>query len=169
MSNNENTNETPLTLKRMGVFLKEKGFSPEPLPEATDVVETLLINKKQLLSVMKTLKSEKDAQFDLLMSVSGVDKINNNIMEVVYHLFSTSYHHKLVVKVQLDRNKPSLPTVCEIWETANWHERETFDLMGIEFEGHPDLKRLLMPADWKGHPLRKDYIQDDERLIWNKR
>lgn len=159
----------PLTLKRVGLFLKEKGITVKPLPESTDVVETIQVEKKDLLKVSRLLKEDKDTLFDLLISVSAVDKIDEGLLESVYHLFSTKYYHMLVMKVQTSKEKPSIPSVVSIWTTADWHERESYDLMGITYDGHPDLKRILMPADWIGYPLRKDYTMNDERLVWNER
>jgi NADH-quinone oxidoreductase subunit C len=83
-------------------------------------------------------------------------------MEIVYNLYSIPYNSQLTLKVELIRNKadeplPELPSVSHIWRTADWHEREAYDLMGIKFSGHPDLRRILLTADWQGHPLRKDY------------
>ncbi len=170
MSDEQNKNQTePLTLKRFGVFLREKGIHVEPLPEATNTVETVLLNKKELLQASRLLKDDKSCLFDLLVSVSAVDKIKDNLFESIYHLYSTSYHHMLVLKVQVPRERPELPSVSSIWKTADWHEREAYDLMGITYTDHPDLQRILLPADWKGYPLRKDYVLDDERLIWNER
>lgn len=169
MSDEQNTNNTELTLQRIGIFLKEKGIKVQPLPLATDVVETILVNKKDIVQAGQILKNDKDMAFDLLLSVSAVDKLEENVFESVYHLFSTQYHHKVVLKVSVPRNKPVIPSVSSVWITADWHERECFDLMGIEYENHPNLKRILMPEDWKGYPLRKDYVQDDERLVWNER
>lgn len=78
-------------------------------------------------------------------------------MEVVYHLYSIPFNKALAVKIIVPRDHPEVPSVAHIWRTANWHEREAFDLLGIHFAGHPDLRRILLPADWEGHPLRKDY------------
>ncbi|MBI4870337.1 MAG: NADH-quinone oxidoreductase subunit C [Candidatus Riflebacteria bacterium] len=96
-------------------------------------------------------------EFDQLMCLSGVD-LPPDGMAVVYHLFSSTRKHKLVLKVLLSRADPRLPTVCHVWRTANWHERETYDLFGIVFNAHPCLRRLLLPPDWEGYPLRKDYL-----------
>lgn len=167
MSNDDNS--TPLTLKKIGLFLKENGVCVQPLQESANVVETFLIETKQLIKACELLKNNKDMKFDLLVSISGVDKPDENIIESVYHLFSTEYHHKVVVKVKAPRDNPVVPSVTNIWITADWHERETFDLLGIKYDNHPNMKRLLMPDDWIGYPLRKDYIENDERLIWNKR
>ncbi|MEW5819290.1 MAG: NADH-quinone oxidoreductase subunit C [Cyanobacteriota bacterium] len=168
MSNDDNNN-TPLTLKKIGLFLKENGVSVQPLQESANVVETFLIETKQLIKTCELLKNNKDMKFDLLVSISGVDKPDENSIESVYHLFSTEYHHKVVVKAKAPRDNPVVPSVTNLWITADWHERETFDLLGIKYDNHPNMKRLLMPDDWIGYPLRKDYIENDERLIWNKR
>ena len=78
-------------------------------------------------------------------------------LAVVYHLYSYVHHHKLVVKVVVPKSNPVVKTVSDVWAAAEWHEREAYDLVGMTFEGHPDLRRILLPEDWEGHPLRKDY------------
>ena len=93
--------------------------------------------------------------FDYLFCVTAVDWKTHFTM--VYHLTSTIHRQTLVLKVKLDHENPALRTVSDIWRTAEFHEREAYDLFGIEFEGHPDLRRLFMTDDWKGWPLRKDY------------
>jgi NADH-quinone oxidoreductase subunit C len=100
---------------------------------------------------------------DNLMCLSGVDypKEAPPRMEVVYHLFSYRHLHTFALKVQLPRESPALPTVESVWGVANWHEREAWDLFGIVFTGHSDMRRILLPDDWEGHPLRKDW-QDPE-------
>lgn len=167
ISNNQSNNE--VSIKRFGILLKENGFSVEPLKDSSDNVEVILIKENELLQVCNLLKTNSESCFDLLISVSGVDKIKDNIIESVYHLYSTKYNHKLVLKAQLKREKPTVTSVTSVWKTADWHERETYDLMGIVYTGHPNLKRLLLPSDWIGHPLRKDYVLADERLKWNER
>lgn len=98
--------------------------------------------------------------FDYLSLLSAVDYEEKGF-QVVYHLFSLFTNKKLVVKVDLpNREDPVLPSITDVWPTANFHEREAWDLMGIRFEGHPDLRRILMREDWEGHPLRKDYVDD---------
>ena len=97
-----------------------------------------------------------ELQFDYLMCLSGIDN-GKNILGVVYHLSSMQHRHKITVKVEVPADKPDVPSVSSIWPTANWHEREAYDLIGIKFIGHPDLRRMLLPEDWEGHPLRKDY------------
>ena len=82
-------------------------------------------------------------------------------LEVIYNLYSLPLNHSLMLQVKLPREQPIIPSVTEIWKGANWHEREAFDLFGITFEGHPDLRRILLPDDWEGHPLLKDYQQQE--------
>lgn len=103
------------------------------------------------------MRHDPDLQFDSLMCLSGVDYGPEKSLGVVYHLFSTTKRHKITLKVEVPRQDGTLPTVCDIWRTAEWHEREAYDLYGMRFEQHPDLRRILLPDDWEGHPLLKDY------------
>jgi NADH-quinone oxidoreductase subunit C len=103
------------------------------------------------------VRQEPDLQFDLLMCLSGVDYGPEKHLEVVYNLFSTANRHKITLKVEVPRQEATLPTVCDLWRTAEWHEREAYDLYGMRFEQHPDLRRILLPDDWQGYPLLKDY------------
>jgi NADH-quinone oxidoreductase subunit C len=108
--------------------------------------------------VGRYLKDDVELQFNSLMCLSGVDYGAGKPLGVVYHLQSMSLMHRIVLKVELPRASASLPSVASIWRTADWHEREVYDLFGILFEGHPDLRRIFLPDDWEGHPLRKDYV-----------
>jgi NADH/F420H2 dehydrogenase subunit C len=108
------------------------------------------------------LRSEAGLEFDYLFCVTAVDWRTHFTM--VYHLTSTIHRHMMVVKVKLDHNRPEIPTVSDIWRTAEFHEREAFDLFGVVFTGHPDLRRLFMTDEWKGWPLRKDY-EDPVNMI----
>jgi NADH-quinone oxidoreductase subunit C len=108
------------------------------------------------------LRSEKGLEFDYLFCVTAIDWKTHFTM--VYHLSSTVHRHTLVVKVKLDHTNPGIATVSDIWRTAEFHEREAYDLMGVLFEGHPDLRRLFMTDDWNGWPLRKDY-EDPVNMI----
>ena len=104
------------------------------------------------------LRHDPALQFDALMCLSGIDYgPEKNTLGVVYHLFSMSQRHKITLKVEVPRQHGALPTVCDLWRTAEWHEREAYDLYGMRFENHPDLRRILLPDDWQGHPLLKDY------------
>jgi NADH-quinone oxidoreductase subunit C len=115
-----------------------------------------------IVEVSRFLASEPDLAFDCLTNQSGVDYPARNEIEVVFHLFSYKLRHTCVLKVSVPRDNPSMPTVDPVWKTANWMEREIFDLLGVVFEGHPDLRRLLLPEDWVGHPLRKDFVEPTE-------
>ena len=128
-----------------------------------------------IVEVCRYLKTEPDLSFELLNCISGVDYFEPDPkkaakaafqphVEVVYHLSSVTKKHSLVLKVILPRWKndqpgepPEVPSVSSVWPGANWHEREVYDLSGVYFTGHPDLRRILCPEDWEGYPLRKDY------------
>jgi NADH-quinone oxidoreductase subunit C len=115
----------------------------------------LMIIADNLFDICHTLRDNKEFLFDYLMCLSGMDLGEN--VGVVYHLYSMKYKHKLVLKVIVPKNKPIVPSIEMIWRTADWHEREAYDLVGIQFKGHHNLIRILCPYDWEGHPLRKDY------------
>ncbi|MGC8740538.1 MAG: NADH-quinone oxidoreductase subunit C [Candidatus Sumerlaeaceae bacterium] len=115
------------------------------------------VSLSSLRPVMELLRSHPDLQFDFLQLVTAIDWVTH--FEVVYHLWSIPHSHKIAVKVRTDHDNPRVPSVCDLWPSADWHEREQFDLLGVVFEGHPDLRRILCPEDWIGHPLRKDYVQ----------
>ncbi len=108
------------------------------------------------------MKTDPELHFDYLECVTGIDFPDDKKIHVVYHLYSYAKKHRVVVKVLLDREDPVVPTLTHVWPTANWQERECFDLLGVLFDGHPDLRRLLLPDDWEGHPLRKDYEEAAE-------
>lgn len=119
----------------------------------------LLIKTTSIAEVCQELLNNEATYFDFLSCLSGVDlgPEDGNI-EVVYHLNSIPFDQQLVLKVKIDRDcKEEVPTVTSVWKAADWHEREAYDMFGIKFSGHPDLRRILMPADWEGYPLRKDY------------
>ncbi len=116
----------------------------------------LKIQPARLLEAAAFLCDEDDLQFDYLMCLSGVD-YSKGILGVVYHCYSMTKGHKITIKVDVPAEKPDVPSVASVWPTANWHEREAYDLFGIRFAGHPDLRRILLPEDWDGYPLRKDY------------
>jgi NADH-quinone oxidoreductase subunit C len=109
--------------------------------------------------VMLFLRDDADLRMDYLSFVSVTDWLDR--MECVYHLWSTTHNHEILVKCPVDRAEPRVPSVSDLWSAANWHEREYYDLFGVIFEGHPDLRRIMMTDDWKGHPLRKDYVYEE--------
>ncbi len=120
---------------------------------------TLVVPREHIAAICSHLKTAPEARFDFLADICGVDRgvEEEPRFEVNYHLFSTTKHHRLRLKVVLNEDDAHVPTVTGVWRTANWHERETFDLFGVVFDGHPDLRRILLPDDWQGHALRKDF------------
>ena len=118
---------------------------------------TVTVPRDSIVDVCRFLKAEQG--FDLLADLCGADRgpEEDPRFEVNYHLFSTKHHSRLRLKVLLSEDDPHVMTVTQIWKTANWHERETYDLLGVLFDGHPDLRRILLPSDFDGHALRKDY------------
>ncbi len=142
--------------------------------EAEIAQPAITVDKNQLVEICQFLFATEGLYFDFLSNLTAIDNgMKNDSLEMVYHLYSIPYNHSIVLKVFLPRTYseetkaefyefnnsflPIIPSVNPVWRSANWHEREAFDLMGIWFEGHPDMRRILLPADWKGHPLRKNY------------
>jgi len=122
----------------------------------------LAVAPERIAEVARFLRDDSDLAFDCLSNLSGVDYPKLGCIQVVYHLFSYRYRHWIVLKANAQRDDPVVPTVSGIWSHADWQEREVFDLLGVRFPGHPDLRRLLMPEDWPGHPLRKDFVEPEE-------
>ena len=122
--------------------------------------EALMASPDNWIEVATLLKNETDLDFDYLMCISSYDKGDGKIYGVAYNLFSTTKNHYLEVRVETEEGK-SIPSVVSLWQTANWHEREAYDMMGIQFEGHPNLKRILLSDDWEGYPLRKNFKEPD--------
>jgi len=132
-------------------------------PEEVEAEETqfltLSVNPDHLYQLSKQLKEDTDTSFDYMFCQTGIDWLEN--MEVVYHLRSTSHGHEVVVRTQItDRENPTVDSVYDLWKTADFHEREIFDLLGIRFNNHPDLRRIFLDDKWEGFPLRKDYIDE---------
>jgi NADH-quinone oxidoreductase subunit C len=114
------------------------------------------IYKDDLITVMGGLKKDKDLRFMALMNQLGVDYGEG--FAVIYNLYSFDFDNKLTVKVRMNKDNPEVDSVEHIFRGVNWFERETYDLLGIRFRGHSNLERLLLPSDWEGYPLRKDYV-----------
>lgn len=145
---------------RIVELVKELGceitFDEKSSPKA------IIIQAADALKVCKALHEHPETYFDMLSCLTGIDNgVQANTMEVVYNLYSIPFNLHLMVKVILPRENPVIDSVTTIWRTADWHEREAFDMFGIKFLGHPDLRRILMPADWEGYPLRKDYVHQE--------
>jgi NADH-quinone oxidoreductase subunit C len=116
-----------------------------------------VVKRESIVEVCRFLKAEPGLELDFLEDETALDWPKRNVIEVVYHLLSYKHRHQIVLKVEADRAAPSVPSVEGVWKTANWFEREIYDLFGVDFPGHPDLRRILLPDDWVGYPLRKDY------------
>jgi NADH-quinone oxidoreductase subunit C len=127
-----------------------------PLSEAK-VDPFCVVKRERIVEICRFLQSEPGLDFDFLEDLTAVDWPKKSQIEVVYHLLSYQHRHVFKMKVEADRTAPSVPTVEGVWKTANWFEREVYDLFGVDFPGHPDLRRIMLPDDWAGHPLRKDY------------
>ncbi len=122
----------------------------------------IIVEPAAIHEVCRYLRDDPELCFDALSNLSGVDYKDHGYIEVVYHLYSYAHRHYAVLKVRTPRENPSVASVESVWKAANWLEREIYDLLGVTFTGHPDLRRLLMPEDWIGHPLRKDFVEPDE-------
>lgn len=120
------------------------------------------VNPESIERTCRFLHDEPDLAFDSLMCLSGVDRPQE--LECVYHLYSNRHRHSITLKAGVPKDRTDIPTVSTVWKGADWFEREAFDLVGIRFSGHPDLRRIMMPEDWVGHPLRKDYKEPAEYL-----
>lgn len=130
----------------------------EPTIDENAFPKAIKIPAADLVHVCKELTQNSAIYFDMLSCVTAIDNgAEAATMEIVYNLYSIPYNIQLMVKVMLPRENPAIATVSHIWKTAGWHEREAYDMFGIIFNGHTDLRRILMPADWEGYPLRKDY------------
>jgi NADH-quinone oxidoreductase subunit C len=136
-----------------GIILSENTSYSQP---------QLQIASQKIGEICLFLRDTDQLYFDYMTCLTGMDNgPEKKTMEVLYHLYSIPYNHSLVLKVETDRENPEIPTVSNIWRTADWHEREAYDMFGIKFIGHPDLRRILLPADWEGFPLRKDYEEQE--------
>ena len=127
---------------------------------------TLIVKKEYIPEIARFLKENKELDFDFLSDLCGVDRVETDgVFEVVYHLYSIYKNHRVRLKSPITSNDPCISTVTGIWNTANWHEREAYDMYGIKFDGHPDLRKILTPDDFEGHPLRKDYPVDGRQPV----
>lgn len=134
---------------------------PDAVVETTDVfgILNIKITPSSLLAVCEMLHSNPEMGFDYLADITAIDWLDR--IEVVYQLTNLAKNAKVALRVDLDRTQPELDSVTSVWKGADYQEREVFDLMGVVFKGHPDLRRILLPEDWEGYPLRKDYVIPD--------
>jgi NADH-quinone oxidoreductase subunit C len=163
-----------MTIKEIFDLLKNRFENIKIYIEKFEVGEEyIVVSPDALKQILQEIRNNPRLHFDYLMCISSVDDANGEIkkdengnkiikggtLSLYYHLYSTTRNHKIAIKTSVDRENPAVPTAIDLWKSADWHEREAFDMMGIKFEGHPNLKRILMPYDWNaGFPLRKDFI-----------
>ena len=147
------------------LILQEFGAEVVVTENISGLQPVLTIVKDKLPLVSKFLWSNDKTYFDYLSCITAIDNLKAGMIEVIYNFYSIPYNHHFTLRVETSRgdenNLPKIPTLSDLYKTANWHEREAFDLFGIVFEGHPDLRRILLPADWEGYPLRKDYKEQE--------
>jgi NADH-quinone oxidoreductase subunit C len=152
--------ENNLTLRKL------KEWDPQAVAEIMSFRGelTVVVPREHLQRAAEYLRSEPELRFNFLSDITAVDCFPiEPRFELNYHLLSLGRSERLRLKVRLAGKDPVAMTLVNVWPAANWHERETFDLFGIRFEGHPDLRRILMPDDWEGYPLRKDYPAEGYR------
>jgi NADH-quinone oxidoreductase subunit C len=153
-------------LEKNHIIAKIRGWRPEVIAELISFRGelTVVVRRDHLRSLAEFLLAEPDLAFTYLSDVTGVDRFPiEPRFELNYHLLSMSRRETIRLRVRLPGDDPVTESVIPVWPTANWHEREIFDLLGIRFEGHPNLRRMLLPDDWEGHPLRKDYPVEGPR------
>ena len=147
-----------MDLQELVAFIEQTGVKLELNEKSGQIT----LASQDLVAVCDFLWRNPNTYFDSLSCVTAIDLgVESGQMEVIYTLYSIPFHKTLHLRVLLDRNKPEVPSVSSVWKTADWHEREAFDFFGIQFIGHPNLTRILLPADWEGHPLRKDYVEQE--------
>jgi len=130
----------------------------EPLPTTQDDLSVFRVERDAWATVARALHDDPRLSFEMLVDVAGIDFPKRQPrFEVVYHLWSLTHNRLIRIKVGVPEEDPTCPSVVDLWSTADWHERECFDLVGVRFAGHPDLRRILMPDDYPWHPLRKDF------------
>ena len=148
--------------ERMNALLGEEALEQVIVNEKNNKLQTWYVSKDKWWTVANHLKDDSTFHFDYLRNLTGADMESH--LETTYYLTSINLAHDLCVKVKTDREQSETPSVTPIWATAVWNEREVFDLVGINYIGHPDLRRIMMPDDWVGHPLRKDYVSIDPEV-----
>lgn len=142
--------------------IAENAVEDAYLNELNSQMPMLIVNNAHWRSVASMLKQHEKLRFTYLRNVSGIDYESH--MEVVYHMVALDSKREVGVKIKTERDAGAVYSATPVWATANWNEREIFDLLGIDFPGHPDLRRIMMPDDWVGHPLRKDYEPLDSEV-----
>ena len=149
----------PPSAGEFGKFLKSKGISSTPLGNDAAGTEMLELETKDLVNACKFLK---ESGFDFLVLITSTDTKKG--YQSIYTLQSTKSKKSLRIKITVEKENPKVPSVSHVWTTADWYEREAYDMMGIIYTEHPNLKRILNPENWEGYPLRKDYIPPADSL-----
>jgi len=141
--------------------------------EVVDIIQfreqvSVIVKRDRIIDICRYLHDDPDIYMDYLSDLCGVDYPGRRLrFEVIYNLYSIKYRHRIRIKALIPQDDPLIQSVVSIWLGANWHEREAYDMYGIVFKGHPDLRRILMPEDWEGYPLRKDYpLRGPEGWEW---
>ena len=132
----------------------------EPDPDRPGLLPGVFVRPDAVVEVCRFLRDDPELAYEQLSCITGTDFKDS--IHLAYVMTSYAHRHVMALKVKLERDDPAVHTVEQVWATANWHEREVYDLLGVYFEGHSDLRRLLMPDDWVGHPLRKDYTEQPD-------
>jgi NADH-quinone oxidoreductase subunit C len=146
-----------MTFEEIVALLDTKARGKASVIEGKTVIS---VSPENWSEISYTLKNESKLNFDYLMCISAYDKGDNKVYGAAYNFYSTANNHYLEVRVEIE-DGITIPSVVERWKGADWHEREAYDMMGLKFEGHPDLKRILLSEDWEGFPLRKNYQEPD--------
>lgn len=127
----------------------------------------IVVRKERIVDILTVLRDDPATRYDLVSDIFGLDLLGferEPRFEVIYSLYSLTHKKRIVIKAQVDEDDPTIDTASEVWMAVEWAEREIFDMFGIEFNGHNDLRRILMPDDWVGHPLRKDFPLGGEEV-----
>ena len=151
----------PAGLNPKDIAEKVKENFPEQVVDVAEFRDqvSVIVKRDQIVPILKYLHDDPLLSLDHLQDLTAVDYLKKKEVrfEVVYNLYSTKYRHQIRIRAEVPEDSPFISSVVPIWAGANWHERECYDMFGITFNGHPDLRRILMPEDWEGYPLRKDY------------
>jgi NADH-quinone oxidoreductase subunit C len=142
--------------QKVSDIIKEKFHGSVIVPEEPQN-DYIHLNSENWKEIAKFIKTDKELKFDSCQCITGIDLGEQANLEVRYNFHSMKHKHKIEIRIETDRKKPNIPSVEQVWRGADWHEREVYDMFGIKFKGHRDLRRMLLPDDWKGWPLRKDY------------
>ncbi len=158
-------------MEPLNIAEKIKEIFPEEVLEIKEFrgQVSVILRKNRIRDIARYLHDAPELYFDYLIDVFGVDYLGkkDKRFEVVYQLYSIKHRQALRLRAEVSAEDPAIDSVTSVWTGANWHEREAFDLYGITFNGHPDLRRILMPEDWEGHPLRKDYPLKGPAKEWS--